>query len=785
MTSHLRELSDVSVAARRNGDDAPAQSAGRKTVPCTDVGWNLSYGLQSITAIPNIDANKEAKEIGMQTGPQTPSDQPSVNSIKPQQHIYQSPSVYQPKPRVPIRKPTQNPQQSRQTNPDAKDVIQSKAGMWDFVSPKNVKRIASQQPSYKPKPQQHGYKSPSVYQPKPQQAGYQSPSVYQPKPQQPSYPSLSVYQPKPQQHGYKSPSVYQPKPQQQIPKPTQNSQQSGQANPDAEGVIQTKAGMWDFVSPKNVKSIESQQTGYQPKPQHDDYQSPSVYQQPKTQQPGYPSLSVYQPQQQIPKPKQNSQQSGQTNPDAEGAIQSKAGMWDFVSSPTGTRFESGIASSREIVMQTGPQTPSEPQLSVYQPSVNSIKPQQHIYQPPSVYQPNPRVPIRKPTQNPQQSRQTNPDAKDVIQSKAGMWDFVSPKNEKRFESVIASSRDIFIKAGPPPPSEPQPSVYQPSVNSMKPRQAGYQSPSGYPPKPQQAGYQSQAIYLPKPQQAGYQSSSGYPPSSVYPRKTQQASYQSSSVYPPQPQQAGYQFQAIYPPKPQQAGYQSSSGYPPSSVYSPKPQQAVYQSQSIYPLKPQQAGYQPKPQPQIRKPTLNSKQAHQTNPDAEGVIQTKAGMWDFVSPNNEKRIESGISSSRGILVPSSPQPSVFQPKPHQPWSPSKHQQGSFKPKIMCNPGPHPSSRRSFTDPSSPPTSQSHNKGCFKAKLECGIYFPPMAKMPNLVPHPNSSPRNLVTLQSPSRRCLKPKLACGTFSLPLAVFLVLMCNPFPYPHLRPNR
>ncbi|TNN41306.1 hypothetical protein EYF80_048536 [Liparis tanakae] len=30
MTSHLRELSDVSIAARRNGDDAPAQSAGRR-----------------------------------------------------------------------------------------------------------------------------------------------------------------------------------------------------------------------------------------------------------------------------------------------------------------------------------------------------------------------------------------------------------------------------------------------------------------------------------------------------------------------------------------------------------------------------------------------------------------------------------------------------------------------------------------------------------------------------------------------------------------------------------
>ncbi|TNN41305.1 hypothetical protein EYF80_048535 [Liparis tanakae] len=204
--------------------------------------------------------------------------------------------------------------------------------------------------------------------------------------------------------------------------------------------------------------------------------------------------------------------------------------------------------------------------------------------------------VRKPTQNSQQPRQTNPKAKGVIQSKAGMWDFVSPKNEKRFESGIASSREIVIKAGPPPPSEPQPSVYQPSVNSMKPRQAGYQSPSGYPPKPQQAGYQSQAIYPPKPQQAGYHSSSGYPPSSIYPPKTQQASYQSSS---------------------------------------------------IYPLKPQ-----PRPQPQIRKPTLNSKQAHQTNPEAEGVIQTKAGIPQ----------PSGYRS-----------PSVFQPKPHQPWSPSKHQQ----------------------------------------------------------------------------------------------------------------
>ncbi|TNN41301.1 hypothetical protein EYF80_048531 [Liparis tanakae] len=485
------------------GSSRASHSAGGQVVGYSPEGSVSSYGSSSL----NVGKPTQNSQQPRQTNPNAKgviqskagmwdfvspknvkriaSQQPSYKP-KPQQHGYKSPfvyqpqqpkpqqpgypslSVYQPKPQQQIPKPKQNSQQSGQTNPDAEGVIQTKAGMWDFVSPKNVKRIEPQQAAYQPqqagyqspsvyqpKPQQAGYQSPSVYQPKPQQHGYQSPSVYQPqqpKPQQPGYPSLSVYQPKPQQAGYQSPSVYQPKPrqpgypslsvyqpkpQQQIPKPTQNSQQSGQTNPDAEGVIQTKAGMWDFVSPKNIKRIESQQSGYQPKPQQPSYQP----QKPKPQQPGYPSLSVYQPQQQIPKPKQNSQQSGQTNPDAEGVIQTKAGMWDFVSPKNVKRIES--------------------QQAGYQP-----KPQQAGYQSPSVYQSKPQRQIPKPMQNSQQSGQTNPDAEGVIQTKAGMWDFVSPKNGTRLASGISLSRGVVFEVDPNTPSESQPSVYQPKAHQQ-------------------------------------------------------------------------------------------------------------------------------------------------------------------------------------------------------------------------------------------------------------------------------------------------------------------------------
>ncbi|TNN72546.1 hypothetical protein EYF80_017153 [Liparis tanakae] len=285
---------------------------------------------------------------------------------------------------------------------------------------------------------------------------------------------------------------------------------------------------------------EPQLSVYQP-------QQPSVYQpqQPSVYQPQQPA--VYKPQEQIRKPKQNSQQPRQDNPNVKDSFQTKTSMWDFVSPENGKRFESGITSSRGIVMQAGPQPPAEPQPSVYQPGYSSIyQTQRPSYQPqqPSVYKPQEQ--IRKLKQNSQKPPQSN--AKDSFQTKTGMWDFVVPENGKRFESGIASSQGIVMQAGPQPLEEPQPSVHQPGVSF-------------------------------------------------------------TSVY--QPQQP--------------------------SVYQPQ-QPSVYQ-----------------PQQQIRRPKQNS----QSNPNAKDSFQTKAGMWDFVSPKNEK-IESGVSSSRELMQ-AVPQPSVYQPQ----------------------------------------------------------------------------------------------------------------------------
>uniref|UniRef100_A0A8C3G1N3 Uncharacterized protein n=1 Tax=Cyclopterus lumpus TaxID=8103 RepID=A0A8C3G1N3_CYCLU len=141
---------------------------------------------------------------------------------------------------------------------------------------------------------------------------------------------------------------------------------------------------------------------------------------------------------------------------------------------------------------------------------------------------------------------SNPNAKGVIQTKAGMWDYVSPENGKRVVSGIASSRGIVMKPGPRPPSEPKPSVYL-----SKPQQ------SRYPSKPQQPVYPSkplQPVYPSKPLQPRY------------PSKPQQPRYPSSSVYPSKP------LQPRYPSKPQQP------------VYPSKPLQPRYPSKPLQPQK---------------------------------------------------------------------------------------------------------------------------------------------------------------------------------------------------------
>ncbi|XP_054462598.1 uncharacterized protein LOC129097719 [Anoplopoma fimbria] len=57
---------------------------------------------------------------------------------------------------------------------------------------------------------------------------------------------------------------------------------------------------------------------------------------------------------------------------------------------------------------------------------------------------------------------------------------------------------------------------------------------------------------------------------------------------------------------------------------------------------------------------NSQKPLQTNPDGNGVLQTKAGMWDLLLPQNGKRFESGIASSRGIVIQSAAPSRVDQP-----------------------------------------------------------------------------------------------------------------------------
>ncbi|XP_034400755.1 altered inheritance of mitochondria protein 3-like isoform X2 [Cyclopterus lumpus] len=353
---------------------------------------------------------------------------------------------------------------------------------------------------------------------------------------------------------------------------------------------------------------------------------------------------------------QGSVSSYGSNPNAKGVIQTKAGMWDYVSPENGIRFVSGIASSGGIVMEAGPQPLSELQPSVYLPhhqSPSGYQLKQTGYQTPSVYQPKPHqagdqfpsVYQPKPHQSPS-----------VYQSKPQQAGYQSKPQQPRHQSPAVYQ------------PKPQQTVYQ-SPSMYQPQKPRHQSPSVYQPKPQQTVYQSPSIY--QPQKPRHQSPSVYQPKpqqTVYQPKPQQTAYQSPSMY--QPQKPRLQSPSVYQPKPQQAGYQSAS------VYQPKPQKPLHQSPSGYQPKPHQPGYQSpsvyKPQPQIWKPTQNSQQPPQTNPNANGVIQTKAGMWDFISPKNGKRLASGISSSGGTVIQAGPQP-PFEPQPsgYQPQLPGYH------------------------------------------------------------------------------------------------------------------
>ncbi|XP_033946628.1 sporozoite surface protein 2-like [Pseudochaenichthys georgianus] len=410
------------------------------------------------------------------------------------------------------------------------------------------------------------------------------------------------------------------------------------------------------------------------------------------------SVSSYGPSQPIIR-KPN--QLPQANPSANGVLPSKAAPSAFPLPHNPNSFQSGIASSFAIVMHSGPYSkpqqpknlpkphqpkpqqaanPSNPLQSWYQPKPQQTKPNQpsypsnpqqaKLYQPSNPqqakpYQPayplnpqqatNPSSPLQsryrpKPqqpsyTSNPLQSRyrskpqqrsypsnpqQAKPQQAEplqgVLQSKAGMWYFPS-------EGSVSSGSNVQAK-----PYQPaNPLNPQRATNPSSPLQSWNQ------PKPQHPAYPS------NPQQA-----KPYRPS--YPLNPQQAKpYQ--LAYPSNPLQSRYRA------KPQQPSYPSN---PLQSRYQPKPQLPAYPSNPqqanpywpSYPSNPQQAKpYQP---------------AYPSNPQQavplQGVLQSKAGMWDFPSQRSVasgSNVQPTDSNSHLNIDPRSlreiPMPFPYQPR----------------------------------------------------------------------------------------------------------------------------
>ncbi|XP_067467982.1 relA-associated inhibitor-like [Thunnus thynnus] len=90
----------------------------------------------------------------------------------------------------------------------------------------------------------------------------------------------------------------------------------------------------------------------------------------------------------------------------------------------------------------------------------------------------------------------------------------------------------------------------------------------------------------------------------------------------------------------------------------------------------------------QKPRQTPEQPHyQINPNTNGVLQTKAGMWDLALPQNGDRFESGVVSSYGIEMhsdkPAKPQP---QPSPSYPAKPQPQPQPQRSPSYPAKPQP---------------------------------------------------------------------------------------------------
>ncbi|TNN45182.1 hypothetical protein EYF80_044632 [Liparis tanakae] len=236
-----------------------------------------------------------------------------------------------------------------------------------------------------------------------------------------------------------------------------------------QGVLQTKAGMWDIFTPGGGRSELNVQPGFptQPpqivyKPKKSGYQ-PSVYKL-KPKQAGYQlnlkplkwvaTSSGYPPQQGVlPGSPLKPQQPSYLPKPQLGVLQTKAGMWD-------------------IFAPAGGAGPNE------QPG-----------SPPKSQKPNLRPELQKPKFPPQQG---------VLQTKAGMWDIFPPNGgssgpNKQPGSPLQLPKIVY---------KPLKSGYRPSVYQLKPKpkQPGYQ-PSIYQLKPLTG-------YLPKPQLGVLQTKAG-------------------------------------------------------------------------------------------------------------------------------------------------------------------------------------------------------------------------------------------------------------------------------------
>ncbi|XP_049890661.1 adhesive plaque matrix protein-like [Epinephelus moara] len=357
----------------------------------------------------------------------------------------------------------------------------------------------------------------------------------------------------------------------------------------------------------------------------------------------------------IQKPRHNPQQPPQTNPNANGVLQTKAGMWNFPFFQNGNSFESGIVSSSGIEMLSHPQLKLDsPWLAKPQPPAYPAKPQQPQQPQPPAYLAKPQQPSYSSTlqlpaypAKPQQPQQPQPPAypaKPQQPTHSSTLQLPAYVAKQQQQQPPAYSGKPQPPTYPAKPQRPQPPTYpaklqrpQPPTYPTKPQQP---QPPAYPAKPQQPTHsstlqlpayvaqQQPPAYSGKPQPPTYPAKPQRPQPPTYPAKPQRPQQPQPPAYPAKPQQPTHsstlqlpayvaqQQPPAYSGKPQPPTYPAKPQQPPA--YVAKPQQPSYSStlqQPAYPAKPQPA-YPAKPQPAY--PAKAQK----------WVLQSKAGMWDF-------------------------------------------------------------------------------------------------------------------------------------------------------------